>query len=224
MKSGIVLTFFSVLMLVYTAWRSFDFIGGSLEGVDRTTAFIVAASFLVFSEIGLLLWLHIGGPGSTTDTQENVAGVLVWVDFVGIMIMGLGDMLRRNSFYEVDLSVLDPVLFLSPWLLVFCNLAGYLIYRRADADEETARAERQLKHEEARLDIEIRRAAVQGLRAESTGIAQSLSPGLVRSVKDRVTGRTARRYSKEADALAINGSESPAAVEQSNPTKARKRS
>src|SRR5512139_2169851 len=160
MKSKVVLSGFALLMLTYSAWRSYDYVGGNLAGVDDTTRFIVSVAFLAFSEIGLILWLHFGRPNATTDTQETTATVVIWVNFIGILVMNLGDLLRRNTLYEVDLSYLDPILLIAPWILVAVNLGAYIIYTMYDSDEQLAREERRLHHEEIGLEMETRRASV----------------------------------------------------------------
>lgn len=228
MKSKVVLSGFAILMLVYSAWRSYDYIGGNLSGVDETTRFIVSVAFLAFSEIGLILWLHSGRPNATTDTQETTATVVIWVNFIGILVMNLGDLLRRNTLYEVDLSYLDPVLLIAPWLLVAVNLGAYIIYTMSDSDEQLAREERRLRHEEVGLEMEARRNAVRELRANREAIGAELAPHYFNDIRSRITGRTVNRFVRKADA--INGKNTIKAAEavapqelQLNPTKAGKR-
>ena len=71
MKSKQILSLFAGLMLLYQGWRVFDYMGSNLTGVDDTVRFIVSVAFLSFSELGLLIWLHVGAPNATTDLQEE---------------------------------------------------------------------------------------------------------------------------------------------------------
>ena len=111
MKNKHVLTIFAVGMLLYSAWRSYDYMSGSLQGVPDVVRLIVSVAFLAFSEIGLLIWLHVCQPGATTEIQETTATIMIWTDFAGAMVVGLGDLLKHNTLYQIDLSVIDPLLF-----------------------------------------------------------------------------------------------------------------
>ena len=200
MKNKHVMTLFAVLMLCYQAWRVYDYMGTSLTDVSDTVRMVVSVAFLTFSEIGLLAWLHVAQPNATTDLQETVATSLVWVDFVGSMVVGLGDMLKHNQLYRIDLSAVDPLLFLTPWLMVVLNLGAYLVYHMNDSDNRLEREERRLQHEEHDLEIHARRAAIRELKSNKEQLAERLSPHYVKSVQDRVTGRTMKRFVRQAKA------------------------
>ena len=108
MKAKHALTAFAVVMLVYQGWRVLDYMGGSLQGVSDTVRFIVSLAFLAFSELGLIIWLHVGKPAATTEIQETTATGLIWIDFAGSMVIGLADLAKHNTLYNVDLSAVDP--------------------------------------------------------------------------------------------------------------------
>lgn len=201
MKSKQILSLFAITMLIYTGWRVFDYMGTSLAGVDDTVRFIVSVAFLAFSEVGLLIWLHIGSPHATTDLQEGVATFLIWANFAGSMIIGLADMLKHNTVYLVDLSALDPVLFIAPWVMVVLNLGGYLLYMQADSESMLDREERRLRHEETRVELEARRAAIRELRSNQAGLAEKLAPHYINDITNRVNGRTMKRFAKQAAQL-----------------------
>lgn len=194
------MTGFALLMLIYQGWRVFDYMGGSLTGVPDAVRLVVSVAFLAFSELGLLVWLHVAKPNATTDLQESVATIMVWVDFAGSMLVGLGDMLKHNTFYVVDMSALDPLLFLAPWLMVVLNIAGYLIYVQNDAEEILKRAERSLAHEEATLEVEARKAAITELNKNRQALSEKLAPHFYSDLLDRVEGRTLQRFARQAKA------------------------
>lgn len=201
MKSKQTLSLFAIAMLVYSGWRVFDYMGSNLAGVDDTVRFIISVAFLAFSEVGLLIWLHIGAPHATTDLQEGVATFLIWANFAGSMIIGLADMLKHNTVYQVDLSALDPVLFIAPWIMVVLNLGGYLLYMQADSESMLDREERRLRHEETRVELEARRAAIRELRANQAGLAEKLAPHYIADITNRVNGRTLKRFTRQANQL-----------------------
>ena len=194
------MTGFAVAMLVYSGWRSFDYMAGSLQGVNSAVSLLIAIAFLCFSEIGLLLWLHLARPAATTDSQETVATTMIWVDFVGSMALGLADLAKHNTLYVVNLSVLDPFLFLAPWLLVVANVGGYLLYHMSDAEGQIERAERQLRHAESRLDIETRHEAIRQVSAQRQAVSKDLAPLYAAEMIDRVNGRAAQRFGRKVKA------------------------
>lgn len=203
MKSKHVMTIFAGAMLVYTGWRTFDYMGGSLLDVDVAVRLIISVAFLAFSEIGLLIWLHSAQPSATTDLQETTATVMVWVDFFGSMIVGLADLAKHNTLYAIDLSVIDPLLFLAPWVLVVLNVGGYLVYHMNDSEAKLDREERRLAHAEHQLEMEARRAAIKELTNQKQAIAGKLSPHYYRDIHDRVVGRTVNRFEKETQPPSI---------------------
>ena len=204
MNNKHVLTAFALLMLSYQAWRVLDYMSGSLQGVTPTTALIVSIAFLTFSEIGLLIWLHSGRPGASTDTQETIATIMIWVDFFGSMILGLADLLKHNTIYVVDLSAIDPLLFLTPWLLVVANVGAYLAYYMSDAEDERDRTERKLRHKERQLELKSMRDAVEELDRNSQNLTKELTPYYYKDVVNRVTGRTLQRFKAKAKRIDDN--------------------
>lgn len=197
MKNKHALTIFAVAMLLYTAWRSFDYMNNNLQGVSDIVRVLISIAFLSFSEIGLIVWMHIAQPNATTDTQETVSSILIWVDFLGSMVVGLGDMLKHNTFYTINLSILDPVLFLAPWLMVVANVAGYIIFHGADSENQLDRAERRLRHEETKVEMEAREEAIRQVQANKRAMAEKLAPSYAGDIFDRVTGRTAARFERQ---------------------------
>jgi len=189
-------TGFAVVLLAYSAWRSFDYLSIGLAGVDPTVATVVSLIFLFASEIGLLLWLHAGVPGSSTDTQETIAKSMIGVDFVGSLALGVADLLLHNTVYIVDFRWLDPILLVAPAILVAANVGAVVLYYLSDAEEQLRRAERQLDYEEAQLEISARKAAIQELRSNRREIGEKLAPHYFAHIRARVTGRTISRFDK----------------------------
>lgn len=203
MKHKWILTITIVIMLAYQAWRVFDYMSTSMMGVDQNTSFFVSLAFLTFTEIGLLVWLHVAQPGSTTDKQENTAKVMIWVDFCGSMILGLADLAKHNTMYTIDLSRLDPVLFIAPWVIVAANVAAWIIFETNDSGKRLEQAERRLTHAEHELEIQARLDAIADLNANRQGLSKQLAPYYSRDIQDRITGRTAKRFLKEGEKLSL---------------------
>lgn len=197
MNNKHVITGFAVMLLLYSAWRSWDYMVNNLEGVGVTTSWLVAFAFLFASEIGLLIWLHFARSKATTGIQETVSTVMIAVNFVGAMTLNLADLLVHNKLYNVDMSVIDPVLLLAPWILIAANVGGYIIYHMADSEEQLSKAERQLAHEEVKYEIDARMEAIKQLRQNRVATSEKLAPYYLRHIMDNVSGRTMNRFERQ---------------------------
>lgn len=201
MKNKWVLTTIILVMLGYQAWRVFDYMNSNLVGVSDDAKFWVSLAFLTFTEIGMLTWLHVAQPGATTTRQEQVATVMIWVDYAGSMLLGLADLAVHNTIYQVDLSRIDPILFFAPWVIVVLNVGGWIVFQSNDSDEKLAREQRRLLHAEHELEVKARSDAIRELHANMEGISRKLAPFYFKDISDRVTGRTAARFGREAEKL-----------------------
>jgi hypothetical protein len=201
MKPKHLMTIYAVALLVYAGWRSFDYMTRLLADVSTTTANLVAIVFLFASEIGLLVWLYVAGPNATTEAQETTATVLMVVNFIGSMILGLADILAHNTLYAFEMPWAEPVLLLTPWVLVAANVAGHIVYHRSDADEKLKQAERALQFQERKLHILSKQAAIASLQAEQESMARELAPHYYRDIRDRVTGQTMRNLQRRVNTL-----------------------
>ncbi len=197
MKPKYLMTGYAIALLVYAGWRSFDYVSGSLAGIDKTVATLVAIIFLFASEVGLLIWLHKAMPSATTDTQEATATTMIGINFVGSMVLGLADVLKHNTLYNVRLDWLDPVLLLAPWVLIAANVGGVILYHLNDSEEMLHRAERRLAHAESKLEIEARTKAVQELEKNEQALAEKLAPHYYADLVARVEGRTLARFDRQ---------------------------
>lgn len=214
------MTIYALALLLYAAWRSFDYMAGSLQGVSKTAAVLVAAVFLFASEIGLLVWMYQAAPNATTEIQETTAKIMIGINFVGSMILGLADLLKHNTLYTVDLALLDPVLLLAPWVLIASNVLGHIVYHAADSSEMLKRAERRLEHEEAKLEMEARTKAIDELRKNRKALADKLAPHYINDLTDRVEGRTMTRFQRQATRIKNQAAKTAEAVQELDPTPA----
>lgn len=198
MKSKHLMTFYAVVLLVYAGWRTYDYVSGSLTGIDATTATLIAVIFLFASEIGLLIWLHKAMPSASTDAQETISTAMIFINFAGSMVLGLADVLKHNQVYVIDLQWLDPILLLAPWVLIAANVLGVVLYHLNDSEEMLHRAERRLAHAESKLEIEARTKAVQELQKNEASLAEKLAPHYYADLVSRVEGRTLARFERQA--------------------------
>lgn len=203
MGSKNVLTGFAIALLIYSGWRTWDYMSRyMLQDVGITESMIIGMFFLFVTELGFLFWLHIGQPQATTDRQESVASIMVYVDLAGSLVIGLADLLAHNQLYVFNFSAIDPILLLTPWILIAANLIGYTVYFSSDSQRQLDRANRQLLHKETEFEIAARMRALKELTQNQDAIAEKLAPHYVKDLTDRVTGRTSARFVREADKLA----------------------
>lgn len=199
MKAKWILTIVILVMLGYQAWRVFDYMQGSLTGVDDNTSWWIAMAFLTFTEIGLLTWLHVAQPGATTRWQENVSNVMIWFDYAGSMVLGLADIAKHNTLYQVDLTRIDPVLFFAPWIIVVGNVGAWILYETTDSGKKLEKAERALKHAEHELEVQARQDAIAEIQANREALAKKLAPYYFKDISDRVTGRTVAKFTGQVE-------------------------
>lgn len=198
-----ILTAFAVALLVYSGWRTWDYMSRyMLQDVSITEGMLIGIVFLVVTELGFLFWLHIGQPNATTDRQETVATIMVYTDLIGAMIIGLADILAHNKLYTFNTSAIDPILLLTPWVLIVANLFGYTMYYSNDTERQVERENRRLKHEENRAEIATRRHALEELERNREALAKTLAPLYINDIRDRITGRTANKFMRQADKAA----------------------
>jgi hypothetical protein len=190
--------FFMAILLFYAGLRTGSYILHVTGEVGSTTSLLMAGAYILASEGAYLYWLLWGLPKSTTETQENVAQVMVFVSFVLSMVVGAGDLVRTNTLYVIDTSAFDGLLFSAPIVATSAQVLAHSIYHMADSDRLQEKAERQLKQEEAALEISARSYAVDELQANRQALGNKLSPFYIADLVDRVEGRTLKRFAAQA--------------------------
>jgi len=141
-----------ILMLVYTGWRTWDFITQTLPDNDGT--FWLAILFLFATEVGLFMWHEISMRYITTYFQLYIATTLMWVDFVASIGAGVADMILRQTVvnYQVPMWLGQALIYGLP-LIVAANVAGAMMYLSNDADLKKQRARKMLDFEADEMAI-----------------------------------------------------------------------
>ena len=181
---------YSLILLVYTAWRTVDFLLSQLPKSDLSLWLSLA--FLFASEAGLILWHEISLNHSTTREQHGLAVALTWVDFVASLAAGTADMILRQTLlegYTIPTFLAQALIYGLP-LVMAGNIAGVLLWFSNDAETQIQRAKSELRYETFRL-------AIKDLRESKTHVAESMKAAIARELRDSVTQRMTKEYLRE---------------------------
>jgi hypothetical protein len=199
------LRIYSFILLAYTGWRTYDFISSTLPKND--ISFWLSIAFLFSSEAGLLLWHEMNLAHVSTETQEQIAKWMTWVDFVASLAAGVADMILRQTFIEGFSMppILGQFLIYGLPAIMALNVAAVLQYQANDADT-------QMEREKRKVNFKIRKEALKDLKDASEEIAKDKKTLIYRHLRDQVTGQVDRAYmsgSKLSDNSNGNGQGRP---------------
>lgn len=178
---------YSFVLLIYTGWRTFDFVSSQLPKTDLSLWLSLA--FLFAAEVGLLLWHEISISHVTTREQSYIATTMTWVDFVGSLAAGIADMILRQTLldsYAVPAFLAQFLIYGLP-LIMAANVAAVLLYLSHDAEVQLDRAKKQLR-------FEIYRQSIRELADNQGQIAEGMKKDIYRQLRDDVTGKVAKQF------------------------------
>jgi hypothetical protein len=118
---------------------------------------LLAFLFLFAAEIGLIIWHETSIGHTTTYTQHGVSVALTWLDFVGSLAAGIGDMIIRQTImvdYAIPPFLAMFIIFGLP-VLVALNVAGAIVYLSNDSDNVKDREKRMLEFEAHKQAIRL---------------------------------------------------------------------
>jgi hypothetical protein len=184
-----IIRLYSLVLLAYTGWRTFDFMGSQLPKDDLS--FWLSIIFLFATEVGLLLWQELSLSHATTEEQEDIAKWMTWIDFAGSLGAGIADMILRQTLIQYEVPVwLGQFLIYGLPLVVGMNVAAVLLYQWNDADAQIEREKRQTK-------FLIYKAALQDLRAARKEIASDKKSMIYNELREDIVGQIDRRHSRK---------------------------
>lgn len=169
----LVIRCYAVILLLYSGWRSYDFIKNQLP--EGEISMWLSILFLFATEAGLAIWHEASVNHSTTYTQHTTAIILTWVDFAASLGAGTADMILRQTLmegYQIPALLASALIFGIP-LIVAANVAGALVFLANDAESKLEQARRFLLFEASRQALksiaENREVLVSGKRDEIYG-------------------------------------------------------
>lgn len=205
-------TVLGLVLLIYSASRSLDFISLTLPA-DRQ---ILAWFGLAALDGGLLAWLLAYLYGSDGAWQRSIALIMIVVDFLGATAMFTLDTIF-NAGQSGLIAAMDPaaiqtaVLALS--LVIALNIGATIAHHMLDPESLRRQAE-----ENARAQIEDQ--ALQLIQENSRQLAAEVAPQVANAWRDGIVTEYGHRLKKRRQAQ-LKAPEEPAETAEANPTSRR---
>lgn len=174
-----IIRIYSLVLLAYTGWRTYDFMQSNLPKSD--ISFWLSIAFLFATEAGLVLWHEAHLKHTTTDTQDKLTFALTWIDFVGSLAAGIGDMVLRQTFlqgYQIPPALAQFLLYGLPCIMAI-NVAGVILFEENDAETLEDKAEKAAR-------FEIHKTAMRDIRRDKQALATEKSDVIYRRLRGRV--------------------------------------
>ena len=139
--SDIVLYLFDAVLLIYTGWRSYDLISGTVP----TGWEIMGFAGLLALDIGAVLWTYLWMKNASNRWQNNIAMTFFWLDMAGVALTSITDTLLYGDSEGVIYALLEPVVMLLIPIIIILNVIAGIIYHQVSDHTKHERAERALK-------------------------------------------------------------------------------
>ena len=175
------------MLLVYTGWRTFDFMQSNLPKSD--ISFWLSIAFLFATEVGLIIWHWLNIDHVTTRNQQTISSIMVWADFAGSLLAGIADMILRQTFldgYSIPPFLAQALIYGLP-LVMAANVGSIIFYTSNDSEKQLEKSKRELR-------FEIYEAAMKELKNNSRGIATAMKRDIYSEIKGDVMGTVAKEF------------------------------
>ena len=132
---------FDGILLIYTGWRSFDLLSGTVPSGWEVMAFIG----LLALDIGAVIWSYIWIFNSTTKWQDRIAMIFFVIDMSGVALTSITDSLMYGDEEGVMLAMLEPMTMVIIPIIIIANVIAGIVYHFTSADTRARRTKRQLE-------------------------------------------------------------------------------
>lgn len=193
-----VIRVYSLVLLAYTGWRTYDFMSSQLPKSD--ISFWLSIAFLFATEAGLVLWHEAHLHHTTTDTQDKLTFALTWIDFVGSLAAGIADMILRQTFivgYQIPPMLAQFLLYGLPAIMAI-NVAGVILYEQNDAEVQEDAAEKAAR-------FEVHKQAMKQIRGDRQALATEKSGVIYNRLRGHVTGHVDNVYGAAPELTSTTG-------------------
>ena len=132
---------FDGILLMYTGWRSFDLLSGTVPTGWEIMAFIG----LLALDIGAVLWSYIWIFNSSTDWQDRIAMIFFVIDMSGVALTSITDSLMYGDEEGVILAMLEPITMIIIPIIIIANVIAGIVYHLTSDDTRSRRNQRKME-------------------------------------------------------------------------------
>lgn len=180
---------YSYILLLYSGWRTYDFIFRQMPTEMGNMRSWLSIVFLFTTEVGLLLWHETSLKHVTTHDQNTLTRWMVGVDLVGSLAAGIADLILTQTFaqgYKISPLLADFLIYGLP-IIVFLNIVAVILFENFDAELQEDKAEKE-------VEFEIHQEAIKQLRKEKKALATEKKKAIYNDIRSRVTNRIDAEY------------------------------
>ena len=164
----IIVLMLDAVLLVYTAWRSFDFLTTTVPDGFQ----ILALIGLWGLDIGAVAWSLVWIFGSSARYQDWVSMAFFLIDLTGVFLTSITDSLMYGSKDGAMTAVLIGITTVAVPVVVFANVAAGFIYHMTSPETKSRRSDRKAKAEHSEKMSDIRKMERDLVYAESYLLAR----------------------------------------------------
>ncbi len=164
----IIVLLLDAVLLVYTAWRSFDFLTTTVPDGFQ----ILALIGLWGLDIGAVAWSLVWIFGSSARYQDWVSMAFFLIDLTGVFLTSITDSLMYGSKDGAMTAVLIGITTVAVPVVVFANVAAGFIYHMTSPETKSRRSDRKAKAEHSEKMSDIRKMERDLVYAESYLLAR----------------------------------------------------
>lgn len=203
-----------LVLLGYTAYRSWDFVAMTLPPDKQVVAYFALAAL----DGGIIAWLLSYLYGSRGAWQRSIALIMVIVDFAGAVLMFSLDTLYTAG--EAGLvAALDPNTMRTAMLalsgVIAANIGATIAHHMLDPEQLRRQAE------EAAQD-KIEEASLKLIDQNAQQLAAQIAPQVASSWRDGIVAEYGHRLKKPRDVKQLPAELPTQPEEEPNPTRRRK--
>lgn len=181
-----------VLLLGYTAYRSYDILASTLP----SDALVFGVMGIAGLDGGLLAWSLFYMHGARGGAQKGIALTMICVSLVGILFTVVGDSLMRSKVAELPEYVSLAVLWGVP-VIIWTNVCAIVATHILDPERKIEDARRMVEHTIAQKRAQLMYDSADTIASE---IAPSEHRQFIQEIKARYNGHE-RQLASEVGAI-----------------------
>lgn len=181
-----------LLLLGYTAYRSYDILASTLP----SDALVFAVMGLAGLDGGLLAWSLFYMHGARGGAQKGISLTMICISLIGILVTVVGDSLMRSKMAGLPEYVALAVLWGVP-IIIWTNVCAIVATHILDPDRKVEDARRAVEHTIANKRAQMMHDSADSIASQ---IAPSEHQQFVTEIKARYNGHE-KQLAHEVDAV-----------------------